>query len=137
MEFPACPQRKRLTVWDADGKKSKVLRCIEQGAPKANQDVTPSDCTECPIRGSLVRDVSKHVPASKRAPADDQGALRADPGGDGFSPCATRQYLERVSTCSNCSKTFRLRICNEDTSPHYRGIVEPAVCGGCPFRRVV
>ena len=133
--FPTCPARTRLTMWAKDGSKSYVQRCACQEAERANQNVEPSDCLECPVRGLLVRDESKHVPASQRPPKDHRAALTADLPGNGFLFCQKRLVMEIQPTCGSCgSKPVKARVCNEDKSPYFEGVVTPAECSGCPFR---
>lgn len=132
--FPTCPARTRLTLWAANGEKSHVWRCTAQEAEKANQNVVPADCTDCPVRRVLVRDVKRHVPATKRPPRDHRAALAADKGGDGFPDCQKRLFMEIKPTCSSCSKPVKMRICGEDKSPYFEGTVSPENCSSCPFR---
>ena len=116
--YPACPMRKRITLWAADGTKTKVQRCTEEDSEKYTENVTPEDCLECPLRASLARLDSNHHPYVQMARQQPRGALTADEGGGGYSPCKKRQILTWQSTCSSCSKELTARICNEDKSPH-------------------
>lgn len=132
--YPACPARTRLTMWAKDGSKSYVQRCASQEAEKANENVEASDCLECPVRALLVRDEAKHVPASQRPPKDKRAALTPDKPGNGFLFCTKRLLMEIQPTCGSCSKPVKTRVCGEDKSPYFEGVVTPENCSGCPFR---
>jgi hypothetical protein len=132
-EFPMCPMRKRLLVWGAGGEKTTCQRCAEQDAEKANQNVTPEDCLECPERASLVRGVSHPWAKPKLPRGSDRGALKRDPGGAGYTPCATRQLLIVPPSCGGCNHPTEYRVCDGDKAPHFRGIVTPQMCAMCPF----
>lgn len=134
MEFPACPKRQTLTVWGRGGTKTAAYRCAEQDADKANEDVTPEDCSECPLRPHLVRNESNPFKERLKPKGATSGALKRDPGGDGYSPCTTRQILEIPPSCSECSRDRIYRICDGDKSPHYRATVDPTICAVCSFR---
>lgn len=133
-KFPLCPARQRLTQWGVDGSKTHVQRCTEQTAEKANQNVTPEDCSDCPVRALLVRDGSEYQSTAKRPAKQASGPLKKDEGGGGYVFCDTRQVLTVVPTCGSCSKVMHYRICDGDKSPHYRGMVTPEQCADCPFR---
>lgn len=134
--YPACPARKPLTVWGADGLKSKVQRCTEQEAEKANKDVLPVDCSDCPLRASLVEEVISHQPGRPKPRGTQQGPLRPDLGGEGYAECGHRLILITKSACSSCSKNLKFRLCSCDRSQNYKLQVQPADCASCPFRTV-
>lgn len=126
--------RKALVVYQADGSKDRLQRCTEQDADKANENVTPEDCLECPLRAHLVRDGSKLHQAAKKARDSRGGVLKPDTSGQGYVKCEHRQILTWKSTCSSCSKELTARICNGDKSPFFRTAVSSSQCAGCPFR---
>lgn len=133
-DYPLCPARQRLTVWGSDGSKQYNQRCTEQTAEKANQDVSPSDCLDCPVRALIVRDDSRHPPAKKVRDDGNRADLRPDKGGGGWPKCDKRLIMRVANPCSTCSKTVNLRLCNCDLTPHYGGKVSKDICKACPFR---
>ena len=132
-EFPTCPARQRLTMFLRDGKQY-VQRCTAQEAEKANENVEAEDCLECPVRALLVHDERKHVPASQRPPKDHRAHLKADTAGGGFPDCKERLLMEIKPTCGSCGGTVKVKVCNEDKAPHFKGKVDAAICSACPFR---
>jgi hypothetical protein len=132
-EYPTCPARQRLTIWAKDGKQY-VQRCTEQTAEKANGNVEAEDCRDCPVRALLVRDVSKHVPASQRPPKDHRAALSPDKKGGGFPECGKRLLMEVKPTCGSCGGTVKHRVCGNDESAYFEGLVSLENCNGCSFR---
>lgn len=129
-EFPPCPKRSRLTQFKADGTKDHVQRCTEQEATKANQDVTPEDCIECPLRSMLVK--AGHVPKTPK-PRAKTPPRRDSAGGDlGFVSCGHRAIVD-VKSC--CGQLRVARVCDLDLCQYYQGEVNPSICAQCPLRQ--
>lgn len=133
-EFLPCGKRLRLTQFNADGSKGTINRCSEKTAPKANQDVLPADCQECPVRSAVLKaaiDAGTYKPK-----AFDMGRAvkgkRKDGGGEGFVPCTERLVVLLAACCGN---TIERRICNSPDSVNLGAEVTPVICSQCPVRK--
>ena len=125
--------RVSLVSFQADGSKDKVRRCSHQEAPKANQDVTPQDCSDCPVRRELV--VAERTARPPRKLPDNTPILsrRPDnPASEGFPTCVDR-LLVVIPSC--CGKTTNRLLCDSPDSPKYQGEVTPAICNQCTVKR--
>lgn len=131
-DFLPCGKRLRLTQFNADGSKGVIYRCSERTAPKANQDVLPGDCQECPVRSAVLKaavEAGSYVPKGFSGPVKGK---RKDQGGDGFVPCSDRLVVLLAACCGN---TLERRVCNSSDSPNMGSEVTPIICGQCPVRK--
>lgn len=124
-DFPPCPRRQRLVMFDADGGRGHVFRCTEQTAPTANQNVGVLECDICPVRRSLLDGV--YTPPTRKVAGD----VKPDGGGAGFVPCDARGVVT-VKACCGLSRT--IRVCQNDECHYFQGEVSAAICASCPVR---
>lgn len=130
--FLPCGKRLRLTQFNADGSKDQVYRCSERTAPKANQDVLPADCQECPVRSTVLKAGIEAGTYQPRAFTTPTKGKRKDTGGDGFVSCNERLVV-LISAC--CGNTLERRVCNSTDSVNMGSEVTPVICGQCPVRK--
>lgn len=132
-KYLPCYKREGLVFFKADGSQHRGQICLEQEAPKANQQVSPEDCEACPVRRVINQAAVRSGELKpKEYPGPPIVNKAPDIYAEGFEPCADR-LKGYVKLC--CDKREPVWLCNSGACQFFGKEVTPVICEACPERR--
>lgn len=130
-EYLECVARQKLIMFQADGAKAAIFRCVESQAKTFGEDVTPDVCKACGVRPIILRarvEMGKYKPKKLELKILSKVS---DTRNDGWPPCRHRHIVE-VPSC--CGKTAELKLCDNVDCLHYGAEVHQPACQSCGER---
>lgn len=134
-EYLPCETRQRLVKFGKDGSKTRVERCAEPKAEPYGQDVTPADCSACPIRVEVTKLAIRsreYTPPQIADIAKVKESKRDTSPPAPWVSCEDR-ILATLHSC--CGTTVDARVCDSADCHMRGGQVTPELCRACIFRR--